>query len=599
VDATVTVTDGQMDGLPPYPHELITRSGADARVTIWKVVAPFADDATDPAALAREWATAPPAALDALPAVGRLVVAELLVAHGQLAAAVEQFREAVRLGAAPRAFWLVRMAQVTWSAEGEHSRNADDLLDEAAAMDPEYPLLRALRLLCSGQASDAVDTLAGWRCQTPWEQDANLTVTSAALVQLDRLDDAIIALEDGCADTRNPALLVSLSQVLSARSVAGGGDSRWRDAFRAIEVALRARNLRRSWRGDSAGAVVTAGEAAIIGDAAEQVWSITRPQPDGEATDQEANDPRVLPIAAMGAALTGRVHQVQELAAHAPEGFARKRIEAELASHPAVDTHVPAADAWVSTYRAATTDQERLHALRGLAMEGALDRVALDELRDRQPSAIAEIEANADVMSITGPDADLRLREWEARNPLASLRRADLIRVSDPPRAVDILLDATARWNDPRLLLMAIDCYVDAGDWVRAGELASQAIANVGTLWPGRATILRRIVDVQTALMDWPKVAAACRDLLEFDPHDNDARWGLAHAQFRDGEPLEAWKTVRRANLREDASTPQRAIFLMELVRRHATATHVAHTDLASEWRPHLRTRFGSTWVRA
>jgi hypothetical protein len=107
-------------------------------------------------------------------------------------------------------------------------------------------------------------------------------------------------LQAGTTETSSAGLLLQLARLLRARSVLGGGDSRWRDAFRSVEVALRARNLRRSWRGDSAEAVAAAAEAAIIADDPGQVWSLTRPAPDGEATAGEAGDPRVLPLAAMG-----------------------------------------------------------------------------------------------------------------------------------------------------------------------------------------------------------------------------------------------------------------------------------------------------------
>ncbi len=154
--------------------------------------------------------------------------------------------------------------------------------------------------------------MSGWSPSTVWERDTALTVLGGALVEQQKLDDAVTVMEAGTTETSSAGLLLQLARLLRARSVLGGGDSRWRDAFRSIEVALRARNLRRSWRGDSAEAVAAAAEAAIIADDQGQVWSLTRPAPDGEATAGEAGDPRVLPLAAMGAALTGRIAQARE-----------------------------------------------------------------------------------------------------------------------------------------------------------------------------------------------------------------------------------------------------------------------------------------------
>jgi hypothetical protein len=50
----------------------------------------FADPAIDPHMVAREWATSAPQALEDLRCAGRLAVAELLHAYGELAAAIVQ-----------------------------------------------------------------------------------------------------------------------------------------------------------------------------------------------------------------------------------------------------------------------------------------------------------------------------------------------------------------------------------------------------------------------------------------------------------------------------------------------------------------------------
>ncbi len=473
------------------------------------------------------------------------------------------------------------MAQLAWLVDGEDSLRAIDLLDQAKGIDADYPLLTAILRAHARAWDEAEAALSGWRPSAGWEHDTALTVLGGALVEQQKLDEAITALEAGTTDTSNAGLLLQLARLLGARSVRGGGDSRWRDAFRSIEVALRARNLRRTWRGDSAEAVVAAAEAAIIADDPGPVWSLTRPEPEGEATASEAADPCVLPLAAMGAALTGRPARARELVEQAPEGYVRNRIEAEIASAAAAnDPDATAATAWMAVYHAATTDDERLQALRGLAIEGATDRAALDDLRSRHPEAVADVETTVEVTSVTGPDADERLRMLESRTPLASLRRAELLRHDDPRLAAEILADATAQWRDPRLLLLAIDCYLDAGEWAHADVLAHQALSDAGPLWPGRATVLRRAVSIHLGLQNWTKVETACRALLEIDPNDDDARWNLAFAQYRSGEPQDAWRTLNRASVTMEATTANRAMFLLDLARRYTDATRVAQTAL-------------------
>jgi hypothetical protein len=62
----------------------------------------------------------------------------------------------------------------------------------------------------------------------------------------------------------------------------------------------------------------------------------------------------------------------------------------------------------MAVYHASTSDAEKLQALRGLAMEGATDRAALDDLRSGHPEAVEDIETMVEVTSITGPDAEER-----------------------------------------------------------------------------------------------------------------------------------------------------------------------------------------------
>jgi hypothetical protein len=62
--------------LPPHPRALLATAGGD-REQIWKVIAPFTEEAVVPSGLALEWARSMPSAIDALPAIGHAVVGEL------------------------------------------------------------------------------------------------------------------------------------------------------------------------------------------------------------------------------------------------------------------------------------------------------------------------------------------------------------------------------------------------------------------------------------------------------------------------------------------------------------------------------------------
>lgn len=569
--------DSLIERLPPYPRELLLRGGGDEGA-LWWVVKAFAESTADPYVVAREWAASAPQQLEALSAEGRLLVAELLHAYDQTRSAVTQMRAAVRMGVAPRTFWLVRAASFVRFLDGDDAAEAADLLDQAAAIDAEYPMLTAVRAADAQQWQAAEDTLRGWGPQALWEIEARSAFRATVLARLGQLDEAIAVLREAAVDTRNAGLLIQLAQLLAQRSMRSSGDSRWADALEGLNAALRARNLRRAWRGPSAEAVAVAADAALTADDPQRAWTITRPAPQGEASEREAADGNVLVVAALAGALTGRTDVARGLADQTEDPYQRARIEAELAG--AEGGGAAAVEAWQKVHTAATRDDQKLEALDRMAKDGFLDRQALSALSAQYPDAAEAIELDYAIMSVTGPDADEKLRGWERSSALASVRRADLARRESPTRAAEILIDATDQYHDPRLLRMAIDCYADAGEWELAEDLAEQTLVEGGALWPGRTDVLRRLLMITIATRDWPKVARTARDLLELDTHDEDARWSLTIAQAHCGEMDEAWHTLNRHGPVITATTAGRAVYLLELARRFADAERVARTAL-------------------
>lgn len=152
---------GLLERLPLYPREIIAAPGDD-QAAISRVVKAFANPAIDPYTLAREWGASAPQALDDLPVTGRLAVAELLHAYGQPGAASDQIRAAVLMGVTPRAYWLVRAAQIAALVFGEDATQVQELLDEAQAVDSGYPLLIGLRHSLAQQWQAAESALAPW-----------------------------------------------------------------------------------------------------------------------------------------------------------------------------------------------------------------------------------------------------------------------------------------------------------------------------------------------------------------------------------------------------------------------------------------------------
>ncbi|MEU3650048.1 hypothetical protein AB0E59_42250 [Lentzea sp. NPDC034063] len=567
-----------MERLPPYARELLLRAEPATRDRTWQLIMPFTDLAVNPRVLAQEWAAAPPPALADLPVTARLVVAELCCAYGQPESAILQFQAAVRHGVTPRAYWLFRIAKLHGELASDESREYRDAFAEVERFDAAYPLARAVRASEDQEWKQIAQELAEWQPSCSWERDVAALYRAIALRFLGQLDEAIAFLEQRLSqDTIGTSGQLLLSRFLRFRAVEGTGDSRLLDAQHAVEVAVRVRNLRRIWRGDSTEAVAVAAEAAMTADDPALVWTLTRPAPDGHATDAEASDPSVLPLAAAGAAMTGRTAQARELVSLA-DGYARRRVEAEIASAAQQDS---AAGAWRSALEAASDDEQKIHALRGLAIAGDTDNEALDELRSRWPEAVADVEVILEIHTVSGASREERLRELEAVSPLATVERAELLRHSDPEAAAELLLVAAERWQHPRLHLLAVDCYQEAGLLPQAEQAAHALLSLYAASWPGRTIVMQRLYDIQVLRLDWAGASRTARALLIADPNDEDVRWSLAWALHRGGDPDEAWRTLNRVGTRPVPTTPGRAYFLLDLVRRFASADEVARTALA------------------
>jgi transposase len=193
-----------------------------------------------------------------------------------------------------------------------------------------------------------------------------------------------------------------------------------------------------------------------------------------------------------------------------------------------------------------------LYCLRALAEHGVIDLDDLDRMRANFPEVVEEIEQVAAVMSISGPNTDMELRELEPSVMLASVRRAELLGNENPEVAATILTEAMRRWNNPSLLLLALDCLVDAALWESAETLAQQALVEVDATWPGRATVLRRMIHVQMTL----------------------------GAHYRNAEPEAAWRALHRTGSAPRPLSPDLALLSLALAERFAATDQLVSIAL-------------------
>jgi tetratricopeptide (TPR) repeat protein len=314
--------------------------------------------------------------------------------------------------------------------------------------------------------------------------------------------------------------------------------------------------------------------ASVLTGDPERAWRLTRPAPEGEATEAESGARTIVEHAAMTAALTDRLESARELLEGVTDQYARLSVIAVLAEKgEIVDPTYPGPEAaWRAAYSAANNDSERLQSARGLGDHG-IRAEGLDDLAAEYPQAVDEIRAISAAMA-PGDDQLVRLRAGANTSPGIAVRLAELYAESDrPEESAAVLHDAGERWGSPQLLAMAAEQYRRAGLPAEALESIHQALSTSSQEWHGRRACQALLVELYSEAEEWPRAVEAARALLESRPDDRDANWALVrclHAQ-RDFE--QAWHALTREGAPRAPRSNVEALVWLDICRRHAPPT--------------------------
>ncbi|WP_460546005.1 tetratricopeptide repeat protein [Glycomyces halotolerans] len=566
--------------LPVYVQKISAHYDSEIMEYGW-VLTSFGDATVSPQNLASEWAIAMPARKSELTPAGKLILAELLVVYGQVQKGIEILIESIADGLPGQTYWMTRVAMLAGEEFGVEDETSKTARDEVRKLNPSYPLLIAYENLIGERWQDAINAVIDWHNPSVWESDAIANIHHNALAGMEKYDEAIDVLESRGSAEESSGILILSAELRLFRAAIGQSDSHWQDVFTASRHALRARNIRRSWRGDSVEAVVVAMEASIAAKDPDTAWRLSQPAPEGEATIVEAVDDRVIALAGTAAAMTGRLQEAARIKDQASSEITRKRLDAEIIrASQGANYEERALQAWRDYFDCATSVADRIYAMRAMAFLGVTIPSVLDELRSKYPYAIKDVEDVHRIMSLTEPNLDRKLRKYQNVHIIAAVRRAEVAAESDRSRGVEIYKEAYGFWKDPQLLLEAVDLLVKEEQWVEACKLIDTALAENGTLWPGRQTFHQRSVVVGFLAEDWARVEKSCKVLLEDDPKDSESRWTIARVQLYRGQPELAWGTLSRGDSMDPKDVSERAHLVLELGRRYASSLEIAQIAL-------------------
>ncbi|MFE9436567.1 tetratricopeptide repeat protein [Streptomyces sp. NPDC006640] len=514
-----------------------------------------------------QWAEHEPSWLTGVPASAVLWLARLASTYDAHTASLSFYGRAIREGGHPRDLLVV---QAALQAENSTTGGARAYLE--AHQDLDSALVQALQALLDGDLPSALKYLDKWTAPNAAAQALQLSLRTNALVGQNLIDQALPALR--AADiARFPQLGAALADALLQRAARRAAGRKLADAQEALAVALRVRNARREWFGDSAAAVVLAMRAALFSQDLATAWSLSRPTPEGEASTHEAEDPRVQEESALIAALTGRDNRARELLEEVASPFAKAQVLAVLEERRADgdSENEQVAEAWQRAWDVAQPGPEQLMAAMGLVEAGRrLPEIA--HLRADYPDAVAELERFA--RAVSGPSGgDLSvLRANASRTPVIALKLAQRYeQLGDLDMAAATLREAAEQWRDAQLMALAARAYQKARVFEKAKECAESALRIAGPGWAAEGSMHRLLVETESAAGNWERATDAAIALLQLDPHSLAARWALVKCYITRAQPDQAWRTLTELGVAAAPRLREEAILWVQLGARYST----------------------------
>ncbi|KAB1110433.1 hypothetical protein F6X54_17960 [Micromonospora aurantiaca] len=491
--------------------------------------------ADDRGALLRQWGEQPPAWFSQAPVEVICWLAELASDYGQKPTAARLFAVAVERGAYPVGYWKARQAT---ALPEKAVTEVDELLAGAAG---EHVLAHALLLVHRQKWDPAIDVLAGWQTSSNADEAMRLQLLARLHARADNLNLGVkyaLAAAD-IEGASGPALYAA--ELLLYRAQYGETVNRLADTEQAAALAIKARNIRRSWHGDSVEATVLAVKACRLGGKVGQAQALIEPVPEGDAWPHEAADPRLRREKAELLAATGQHDQARTLAAEIGNPFVVAEIEAVVLTSTA-EASVAAA-AWQAALDAAETGTDLLIAVRGLAHTGG-DLPDLAEMEQQHPRMVDEIKAIHRAMG-TGGGTIEALRAGAAEHlALAVLLANRYGHEGKHQLAAAVLNDSAHRWNDPGLMLASANQLRAAGEPEAAVRAAERALTMGGSEWAGQFDTRALIFDIHVGDGQWDLAIEQARNLVTLDPNAASARWALVHALVRRNDRDGAWNAL-------------------------------------------------------
>jgi tetratricopeptide (TPR) repeat protein len=557
--------DERLPGLPPAVRQAIGRLRLQDQALAVRLAGVLADTRAASSDMVQDltsiptppWLEGPNIPVDAWVAIG-----EFASAHGSYRAAAATFAKVADLGVPVRALWLARAALAMHQA-GEQQAADGYLTDAERLTSGNVPFVGAVRAAIAGDAAGVLAAAGSPEDLTALEPvELAMLCATAYAAQGDR-DTAITAFE-ALAD-RYPSVggfALRAAQLRLERVASSTSPGHASDVRRARQLAIRARDARRTWRGDSAEAVSVACNAALIAVDFDRALTYGLATPVGEATPAEAMAPAVLHPTATAAIVLGQRDLAIRLINQVPDPAVQAILLGQLAERDP-STAAQARAAYHRAFSLATDDSQRLEIVQGLAELGEWPLPWLEELRALSPEHADYFTALSQLARGLHDQAIRLLRPRQDSSLMAAKLLAEAERragrIDD---SVQTLRAAARRFDDPHSLASAATTLFEAGRKRQARTAAIEALSTTPTDSPDRLRLRQVLCDEAAERRDWPVVEQQARAMLEEGIAGPEGRWLLVQALHNQARVEDAWTIARQAPPLEATNEPQARLWL-------------------------------------
>jgi tetratricopeptide (TPR) repeat protein len=416
-----------------------------------------------------------------------------------------------------------------------------DVVEAGIANDAEAVENAVLRALASGTPEPAL--LRIW--------------VARARIETERFDEALSILEpiDDDDPSITGALLTRATSRLS-RATSLAGSNRMNDLREALDLAVRARDKRRLWGGDSGEAVELACQAAFLLDDFERVAKLAS-HIEGEATKAESTKPTVRRLLALVQTLGHSTLSVTPESAF--ESAWLRGLEAMV--DPA--RRDEAVEAMSEAARLAEDDPQLDGCLRGLAHLGVTELPRLEEVLARDPERAAALRGLAEFRAGQTQSALERLRPLAMRDPFAAIVLAQLYAsIGQTSNAATSLLAAGDRFGDPSLTVEGCKVLLSTGDIAQAEDRALHALDVIPDGVPARRELRRILVDIAATRGNPTEIEQTTRIALAEGESDAAIRWTRIQALGRLRRFSDAWSEIQQNPVLNVDTEPKALLFL-------------------------------------